>query len=76
MTERFIIWVRPHVKWRPNKPDRHFELRLERYEPGADTGKGMLRHPGQEAGIVVSGELELTVGEETETLGIGRWLLL
>ncbi len=54
-----------------NKPNRQFELRVERYDPGADTGKGMLRHPGQEAGIVLSGELELTVGEETAMLGKG-----
>ena len=54
-----------------NKPNRQFELKFECYEPGADTGKGMLRHPGQEAGIVISGELELTVGEEAKTLAKG-----
>jgi transcriptional regulator with XRE-family HTH domain len=33
----------------------------ERYEPGADTGTTMLEHNSREGGIVVAGELEVTV---------------
>ncbi len=40
----------------------------ERYEPGADTGDQMLEHPAHEGGIVIAGEIEVTVGEETEVL--------
>lgn len=41
---------------------RSMDLLRERYEPGADTGPEMLQHPGEEGGIVISGEVELTVG--------------
>ena len=36
----------------------------ERYAPGADTGADMLRHEGEEGGVVVRGRIELTVGGE------------
>jgi transcriptional regulator with XRE-family HTH domain len=43
------------------------------YEPGgASNADGKLvRHAGREYGVVLSGELEVTVGFETHTLGIG-----
>lgn len=41
---------------------RSMDLLHESYEPGADTGPEMLQHPGEEGGIVISGEIELTVG--------------
>jgi mannose-6-phosphate isomerase-like protein (cupin superfamily) len=34
----------------------------ERYKPGAVSGKPMLSHQGEEAGIVVRGRLQLEVG--------------
>lgn len=43
----------------------------ERYEPGADTGRVMYRHEGEEGGIVISGRIEITVGEERRILGPG-----
>ena len=43
----------------------------ERYAPGADTGEELYAHDAEEAGIVVSGRIELTVGQETRTLGPG-----
>ncbi len=43
----------------------------ERYEPGADTGETMLEHTSHEGGVVISGELELTVGTEIQVLGPG-----
>lgn len=43
----------------------------ERYEIGADTGLMMLQHDGEEGGILLSGRLEVTVGEQTRVLGAG-----
>jgi transcriptional regulator with XRE-family HTH domain len=42
------------------------------YEPGADTGETMLRHAGEEAGIVIRGRLEVTVGDQVRVLGPGE----
>jgi transcriptional regulator with XRE-family HTH domain len=41
------------------------------YEPGADTGPTMLSHEAEEGGVVVAGELELTVGNQTRILKRG-----
>lgn len=54
-----------------NLADRAIQLLAERYEPGAGTGKHALTHDGEECGIVLSGRLEVTVGEETAVLGKG-----
>lgn len=43
----------------------------ERYAPGASTGKDLYAHDAEEAGVVISGEIELTVGERTEILREG-----
>jgi transcriptional regulator with XRE-family HTH domain len=43
----------------------------ERINPGADTGEEMISHKAEEAGVVVSGTIELTVEETTYVLGIG-----
>ncbi len=43
----------------------------ETYEPGADTGRSMLAHAGAEGGIVVAGEVEVTVGDQSRTLRAG-----
>ncbi len=43
----------------------------EIYQPGADTGDTMLRHEGEECGIVVSGSLTVTVGVQEKTLNPG-----
>lgn len=40
----------------------------EVYQPGADTGDTMLRHEGEESGIVVSGCLAVTVGTQEKIL--------
>ncbi|MDX1430844.1 MAG: cupin domain-containing protein [Gammaproteobacteria bacterium] len=52
---------------------RHHRLQVlhERYGPGADTGEAMLSHESEEAGVIVRGRIELTVGEETRVLGPG-----
>jgi transcriptional regulator with XRE-family HTH domain len=47
------------------------QLLYERYEPGADTGQSMLSHEAEEGGILIQGRLEVTVGEQTQTLSAG-----
>jgi transcriptional regulator with XRE-family HTH domain len=50
---------------------RALQILKERYQPGADTGLIPLSHKGEEGGIVLSGRLEVTVGEERRILGAG-----
>jgi mannose-6-phosphate isomerase-like protein (cupin superfamily) len=50
---------------------RAMQLLHERYGPGAATGKMSLRHSGEEGGIVISGQLELTLDGERHLLGPG-----
>ncbi|MEE4014288.1 cupin domain-containing protein [Roseibium sp. FZY0029] len=50
---------------------RDLQMLYEVYEPGADTGRVMLSHEGEEAGIVIEGRLEITVGEQRKILGPG-----
>jgi transcriptional regulator with XRE-family HTH domain len=50
---------------------RALQMLAERYEPGADTGKVLLRHEAEEAGIVIKGRLEVTVGKARMVLGPG-----
>ncbi|MEO0399543.1 MAG: cupin domain-containing protein [Pseudomonadota bacterium] len=49
----------------------NLQIMHEHYEPGADTGATMLEHNAHEGGIVVSGELEVTVGAQTKILKAG-----
>jgi transcriptional regulator with XRE-family HTH domain len=50
---------------------RSLQILKECYQPGADTGKVLLVHEGEEGGIVLSGRLEVTVGEDRKILGPG-----
>jgi transcriptional regulator with XRE-family HTH domain len=50
-----------------NFPNRHLLLLRETYSPGADSGEPFT-HNAQEAGIVIAGTVELTVGEESRVL--------
>ncbi|WP_284163961.1 cupin domain-containing protein [Frigidibacter sp. SD6-1] len=43
----------------------------EHYKPGADTGPDLYSHESEEAGVVVEGQIELTVGTETRLLKTG-----
>ena len=54
-----------------NLKDHKLQMLHERYAPGADTGQTMLSHEAEEAGLIVTGHLEVTVGEETRLLGPG-----
>jgi len=50
---------------------RALQILKERYEPGADTGKVLLVHEGEEGGIILSGRLEVIVDDERKILGPG-----
>jgi transcriptional regulator with XRE-family HTH domain len=54
-----------------NLKDRALQMLQETYRPGADTGEAMLRHHGEEAGIIVSGTLLVTVGAQEKLLNPG-----
>lgn len=47
------------------------QILYETYEVGADTGINMLQHEGEEGGVILSGKLEVTVGDATRVLGVG-----
>ena len=51
--------------------DRTLQMLQETYQPGADTGDAMLRHDGEECGVVVSGRLIVTVGLQERLLNPG-----
>ncbi|MGC1504335.1 MAG: cupin domain-containing protein [Sulfitobacter sp.] len=47
----------------------------ETYPPQADTGPEWLTHAGEEAGIVISGEIEITVADQVKVLRVGEGYL-
>lgn len=49
----------------------NLQILHELYEPGADTGPDMLEHLSREGGIVVAGEIELTVDDQVRILKAG-----
>lgn len=51
---------------------RGLQILHERYAPGADTGETLLEHEASEGGIVISGEIEVTVGNQSRILGPGE----
>jgi len=51
--------------------DRAIQLLKERYAPGAGTGRHALRHEGEECGLILSGRLKVTVGDQSQVLGPG-----
>lgn len=50
---------------------RKLQMLDERYKPASDTGRILLSHDGEEAGIVISGQIEVTVGNARRVLGPG-----
>lgn len=51
---------------------RHqLQILYETYPAGADTGAEMLRHEAEEGGVVVSGLIEVTVGDQVRVLRPG-----
>jgi len=51
------------------------QLLNETYHPDADTGPEMMSHAGEEAGIVVEGAIEITVGDQVRVLQAGEGYL-
>ncbi len=50
---------------------RALQILSETYAAGADTGRIALVHKGEEGGVVITGRLEVTVGDERQVLGPG-----
>ncbi|WP_308389425.1 cupin domain-containing protein [Acidithiobacillus sp. AMEEHan] len=50
---------------------RAIQILHEYYQPGSDTGETMLRHHGEEGGIVIKGSIEITVGDKKKVLNAG-----
>lgn len=53
-----------------NQPSRKMQVLIESYKHGAETGE-IFSHDAQEAGLVLEGRIELTVGEQTWELEVG-----
>jgi transcriptional regulator with XRE-family HTH domain len=51
--------------------DRTLQILSERYEPGADTGRILLSHAGEEGAVITRGRLEVFAGDEHAILGPG-----
>ncbi len=54
-----------------NLEGRALQMLHERYRPGAESGKAMLSHQGEEAGIVIRGRMLLEVNGSRYELGLG-----
>ncbi len=50
---------------------RALQILVERYAPGADTGRVPLKHRGEEGGVILKGRLEVTVAGSSRVLGPG-----
>lgn len=50
---------------------RQMMILYETYDIGADTGRVLYGHEGEEGGIILAGRVEITVGTERKVLGPG-----
>lgn len=50
---------------------RQLQILSECYQPGSDTGRIPLQHDGEEGGVIISGQLEVTVDGQKRILGPG-----
>ncbi len=55
-----------------HRPQRQMCILREVMPPGSDTGDSMLAHDGEEGGVVIAGEVEVTVGEQVRVLKAGE----
>ncbi|MCP1367584.1 cupin domain-containing protein, partial [Halomonas sp. BBD48] len=55
-----------------NRDSRALSFMVETYAPGADTGREMIAHRGEEAGVILDGEIEITIGADSRVLGPGE----
>lgn len=56
---------------RHNRRHRQMCILRELMPPGSDTGDSMLSHEGEEGGVIISGEVEVTVADQVRVLGPG-----
>ena len=56
----------------PGAGDSSLQILYETYQPGSDSGRVMLRHEGDEGGVIIQGRLEVTVGDRTRVLKAGE----
>jgi len=54
-----------------NFAGRKLQVLHEHYKPDSGTGQDMLTHEGEEAGIVVAGQCEVTIGSQRRILSPG-----
>jgi transcriptional regulator with XRE-family HTH domain len=54
-----------------SKAGHVLQILYESYAVGADTGMMMLEHEGEEGGVILTGRLEVTVGEASRILSSG-----
>ncbi len=54
------------------RPQRQMCVLREVMLPGSDTGEVMITHEGEEGGVVLSGQVEITVGDQVRVLGPGE----
>ncbi|OKL45779.1 cupin domain-containing protein [Pseudovibrio exalbescens] len=54
-----------------DRPQKSLQVLHEVYQPGAGSGRVPLIHQGEEAGVVVRGRVEVTVGSQRAILGAG-----
>ena len=54
------------------RANRQMCILREVMPPGSDTGESMLSHDGEEGGVVMQGQVEITVGEHVRVLGPGE----
>ena len=55
----------------PATTESRLQVLHEHYAPGGDTGAELLSHDGEEAGVIIRGRIEITVGGQAAVLGPG-----
>ncbi|HNV83133.1 MAG TPA: cupin domain-containing protein [Arenimonas sp.] len=55
-----------------HKKNRQMCILREVMPAGTDTGETMLTHEGEEGGVIIQGQVEITVGERVQVLGPGE----
>ena len=54
-----------------NLANKSIQFIKECYQPGAGTGKHQITHEGEECGLILSGRLQVTVGDNSAVLRAG-----
>jgi mannose-6-phosphate isomerase-like protein (cupin superfamily) len=55
-----------------HRKNRQMCILREVMPPDSDTGDSMLTHEGEEGGVVVQGQVEITVGDRVQVLSAGE----